>query len=368
VTGHLDLVACARPDFVGLAPVARALSRQGRVVFRVVHTGRHDDDSLGDAFFKELGIPRPDAHLEVGPGAHGAQTGRILERYEMRVLEQWPAATVVFGDFNGAVACALAAAKQGVRVAHVEAGLRCFDRSMPEEINRLLADAVGELLLVSEESGVLNLRGEGVLDSRVSLVGNPRIDLLRERLPAAREQRLAEVMGLREREYGLVTLHRSRNVDDAKTLANLLELLHQLSAEVPLVFPIHPYTREAARKAGIEERLRSSQGRLLCFGQFSYLDTLSLLASAAVVLTDSGALQDESSAAGIPCLTLRENTERPVTLSLGTNRLVGTDPARIRRGFVSALRGDGPRAQEIPLWDGKAGERIATRLGAWLGA
>jgi UDP-N-acetylglucosamine 2-epimerase (non-hydrolysing) len=364
----VDLVAGARSNFIQLAPVLRALAAEGRVPFRVVHTGQGQDGTLPDVFFKELQIPRPEVHLEVGSRPHGAQTAHILERYEARLLEDRPAATVVFGDVNGSIACALAAAKLGVPVAHVEAGLRSFDRGMPEEINRVLTDALSDLLLVSEPSGIENLRREGIADSRVRIVGNVSIDVLLDRLPSAREQRLAEVMGLRERAYGLVTLHHPSNVDDPKILARLVDLLHRLSAEVPLVFPMHPRTREAAKKAGVEERLRPGQGRLLCFGPLSYLDTLSLLQSAAVVLTDSGGMQEDCAVVGVPCLTLRENTERAVTLSLGTNRLVGNDPDRIRRAFVSALRGDWPRAQEIPLWDGKAGERVATEIAAWLGA
>lgn len=364
----VDLVAGTGPDLILLAPVVRALSRQGRLAARVIHAGPRDDEALTDAFFKELRIPRPELHLEVGAGQPGAQTARSLERYEARLLADRPAATVVFGDVDSALACALAAVKLGVPAAHVEAGLRSMDRSAPEEINRLLTDAMCGLLLVSEQSGLDNLKREGVADARVRFVGNVRIDVLLDRLPTAREQRLAEVMGLREGQYGLVTLSRPSNVDDPKALARLLDLLHRLSAEVPLVFPVHPRTREAARKAELEDRLRPGQARLLCFGPLSYLDSLSLLASAAVVLTDSGGLQDESAAVGVPCLTLRESTERPVTLSLGTNRLVGNDPDRIRRAFVSALRGDWPRAQEIPLWDGKAGERVAAELADWLGA
>jgi UDP-N-acetylglucosamine 2-epimerase (non-hydrolysing) len=364
----IDLVAGARPNFMKLAPVVRALTAQGKLKFRVVHTGQHYDESMDGVFFQELHIPRPEVHLGVGSGPHGAQTARILERYEERLLADPPSATVVFGDVNSTIACALAAVKVGVPVAHVEAGLRSFDRGMPEEINRVLTDALSGLLLVSEESGLENLRREGIEETRARLVGNVMIDVLLERLPAAREQRLAEVMGLREGGYGVVTLHRPSNVDDPKTLARLVDLLHRLSAELPLVFPVHPRTREAARKAEIEERLKPGQARLKCFGPLSYLDNLSLLAGAAVVLTDSGGVQEETSVLGVPCLTLRENTERPVTLQLGTNRLVGNDPDRIRRAFVSAIRGDWPKAQPIMLWDGKAAERVAAELSAWLGA
>jgi UDP-N-acetylglucosamine 2-epimerase (non-hydrolysing) len=368
VKPSLDLVAGARPNFVKLAPVVRAIASQGRLAFRIVHTGQHYDEALTDVFFAELELPQPDAHLEVGSGSQGAQTARILERYEARLLRERPAATLVFGDVNSTIACALAAVKLGVPVAHVEAGLRSFDRSMPEEINRVLTDAVADLLLVSEESGLSNLRREGIPESKLRLVGNVMIDTLLAQLPRARERRAAEALGLGPRGYGLVTLHRPSNVDDPGTLRRLVDLLHELAARLPLVFPVHPRTREAARLAGLEDRLAPGQPRLVCVEPLPYVDSLSLLAGAALVITDSGGLQEESSVLRVPCLTLRDNTERPATLLHGTNRLVGSRPERIRDAFASALAGEWPRGEHVPLWDGRAGERVAAELATWLDA
>jgi len=363
----VDFVAGARPNFMKLAPVLRAVSGQSRLRPRIVHTGQHYDEAMNQVFFDELGIPTPDVHLEVGSGSHGAQTARILERYEAHLLKDRPAATVVFGDVNSTVACSLAAVKLGVPVAHVEAGLRSFDRTMPEEINRLLTDAVSELLLVSEPSGLANLKHEGVADGKVRLVGNVMIDTLLSRLDAAREHAAAARLGLSERGYGFVTLHRPSNVDDPATLRRLVELLQELARELPLVFAVHPRTRGAADRAGFGDRLVPGQARLVCLGPQAYLDTLSLVASARLVVTDSGGLQEESSVLGVPCLTLRENTERPVTVDLGTSRLVGNDNGRIRQAFHQVLAGDWPKGQPIPLWDGRAGERVAAELAAWMG-
>jgi UDP-N-acetylglucosamine 2-epimerase (non-hydrolysing) len=364
VKAVVELVAGARPNFVKLAPVVRGLVADGSLDFRIVHTGQHYDPAMTSVFFEELGIPAPSAHLDVGSGRHGTQTARILERYEAHLVAARPAATVVFGDVNSTLACALAAVKLGVPVAHVEAGLRSFDRSMPEEINRLVTDALSELLLVSEPSGLENLSREGIPASRVRLVGNVMIDSLVAQLPAARSRQSARRLGLDGARYGLVTLHRPANVDEPATLARLVELLRELAEQMPLVFPLHPRTLDAVTRAGLSERLRHE--RLLCLGPQPYLDTLSLLAGAAVVLTDSGGVQEETSVLGVPCLTLRENTERPVTLQLGTSRLVGNDSERIRAAFVEAVSGAWPRGEPIPLWDGKAGLRVARELAGWL--
>jgi UDP-N-acetylglucosamine 2-epimerase (non-hydrolysing) len=362
----VDLVGGARPNFMKIAPVARALAAEGRVDFRVVHTGQHYDAAMADAFFAELGIPAPAAHLGVGSGSHGAQTARILERYEARLLAERPAASIVFGDVNSTLACALAAAKLRVPVVHVEAGLRSFDPEMPEELNRRLTDAASDLLFASEESGLTNLRREGIPESKLRLVGNTMIDTLLQELPAARSLRVAAGLGLEPRGFGFVTLHRPSNVDDPTVLGRILELLHELGARLPLVFPVHPRTRAAAAKAGLGARLRGGQERLRCLDPLPYRESLSLLSEAALVLTDSGGVQEETSALRVPCLTLRESTERPVTLELGTSRLVGHDEDRIRAAFESARAGDWPKGQEIPLWDGKAGERIARELATWL--
>jgi UDP-N-acetylglucosamine 2-epimerase (non-hydrolysing) len=368
LTPPLDLVAGARPNFMKLAPVVRALRAEAKLPFRIVHTGQHYDEAMTDVFFEELRIPAPDVHLEVGSGSQGVQTARILERYEAHLLKSPPAASVVFGDVNSTVACALASVKLGVPVVHVEAGLRSFDRTMPEEINRLLTDAVAERLLVSERSGMANLQHEGVPVSKVRLVGNVMIDTLLDQLPTARQRAAWKDLGLSARGYGLVTLHRPSNVDDPETLARVVGLLHDLASDLPLVFPVHPRTRAAAERAGVGDRLAPGQDRLICLPPQPYVANLSLLADAAMVLTDSGGLQEESAVLDVPCLTMRENTERPVTVELGTSRLVGNDQRRIRAAFAEVLDGRWRRGQPIPLWDGQAGVRVARELSAWLGS
>jgi UDP-N-acetylglucosamine 2-epimerase (non-hydrolysing) len=363
----VDLVAGARPNFMKLAPVVRAIAGADEIGFRIVHTGQHYDPAMNDVFFEELQIPPPDVHLGVGSGGHGAQTARILERYEAELLRHRPAATVVFGDVNSTLACALAAVKLGVPVAHVEAGLRSNDRSMPEEINRLVTDAVADLLLTTEASALSNLRREGVAEEKVRFVGNVMIDTLLRNLPAARARQTARRLGV-EGDYGLVTLHRPVNVDDPATASRLLSLLAELAGRLPLVFPVHPRTRESTRRAGAERLLTVDPRRLLCLEPQPYLDTLSLLAGAKVVLTDSGGLQEESSALRVPCLTLRETTERPCTVELGTSRLVGSDSEKIRAAFGLVFDGSWPKGSDIPLWDGQAGMRVAAALAAWLRA
>ena len=362
----LDLVAGARPNFMKLAAVQRAVAALGAQDFRIVHTGQHYDADMNDVFFQELGIPQPDYYLEVGSGSHGAQTARILERYEAHLVGHRPSATVVFGDVNSTVACALAAVKLGVPVVHVEAGLRSFDRTMPEEINRLLTDAIAGLLLVSEPSGIANLRREGVDDAKVRLVGNVMIDTLMEQLPRARKLEAAARLKLEPKGYGVVTLHRPSNVDDPAVLARLVGLLHELARELPLVFPVHPRTQSAARRLQLDPGLEPGQERLVCLGPLPYLETVSLVSDAAVVMTDSGGLQEECSILGVPCLTLRENTERPITVELGTSRLVGNDGARIRQAFDDVRSGRWRQAQPIPHWDGHAGKRVAEALAGWL--
>lgn len=361
----VDLVAGARPNFMKLAPVERALRSHPEVRARIVHTGQHYDAGMNEVFFAELGIPAPEVHLEVGSGSHGAQTARILERYEAHLMESRPAAAVVFGDVNSTVACALAAVKLGVPVAHVEAGLRSFDRTMPEEINRLLTDAIAGLLLVSEPSGVANLRHEGVADAKVRLVGNVMIDTLAAELERARALDAPGRLGLGAGGYGLVTLHRPSNVDDPATLGVLLRLLAELARELPLVFPVHPRTRVAAERAGLGTLL-TSEGRLRCVEPIPYRDNLSLMQGARVVLTDSGGMQEETTYLHVPCLTLRENTERPVTVERGTSRLVGHDRGRIRAAWDDVLAGRWPAGEAVELWDGRAGERVAAALASWV--
>ena len=363
----IDLVAGARPNFVKLAPVVAALRTHTGLGFRVVHTGQHYDAAMSEVFFSELGLPAPDVHLEVGSGSHGMQTARILERYERHLFETAPAATVVFGDVNSTIACALAAAKIGIPVVHVEAGLRSFDRSMPEEINRMLTDAVADLLLVSEPAGLANLAREGVPDDKVRHVGNVMIDSLLTHLPAARRRQTARSLGVNAETYGFVTLHRPSNVDDPAVLGRLLTLFTRMSAEVPLVFAVHPRTAAAAAAQGLADALRPGGQALHCVPPQPYLDALSLAAGARLIVTDSGGLQEEASVLGIPCLTLRANTERPITVTHGTSRLLGHDTERIEEAFHQALAGRWPVSKAIPLWDGHAGERVAHELVAWVG-
>jgi UDP-N-acetylglucosamine 2-epimerase (non-hydrolysing) len=361
----IDLVAGARPNFMKLAPVWRAIAADGRLTARIVHTGQHYDANMDEVFFEELGIPAPSEHLEVGSGRHGAQTARILERYEERLIERGADATVVFGDVNSTLACALAAVKLGIPVAHVEAGLRSFDRSMPEEINRLLTDSIADLLLVSEPNGVENLRREGIADEKVRFVGNVMIDTLRGELERAGELGGPASMGLRPREYGLVTMHRPSNVDEPEVLGELLDLLNELSQELPLVFPVHPRTRAAAKIHGLTELL-PPDGSLRCIDPLPYRTNLDLMAEARVVLTDSGGMQEETTVLDVPCVTLRDNTERPITVERGTSRLCGNDPAKIRAAFADVMAESWAPAQTIPLWDGCAGQRVAEALGDWL--
>jgi len=362
-----DLVAGARPNFMKLAPLVRAfaaiedeLEAKG-LGWRIVHTGQHYDVVMNDVFFRELGIPVPDVHLEVGSGTHGAQTARIIERYERHLLEDRPVGTVVFGDVSSTVACALAAVKLEIPVLHVEAGLRSFDRTMPEEINRVLTDALSEMLFVSEPSGMANLEREGVNGDRAHLVGNVMIDTLARELPRAAATGIIGRLGVEPGGYGLMTLHRPANVDNPAVLRPLLELLVEFSRSVPVVFPVHPRTQKAIGEHGLDHLLKA-KGTLKCIPPLPYHENLSLMSQAKVVLTDSGGMQEETTYLGVPCLTLRANTERPVTLTHGTSRLVGNDPKNIRKALDDVMAGQWAKGQDIFLWDGKASERIVRIL------
>jgi len=364
----IDLVAGARPNFMKLASVVRALAASAETFkahglsWRIVHTGQHYDVAMNDVFFSELGIPKPDVHLDVGSGSHGVQTARIIERYEEHLLKTRPVATVVFGDVNSTAACAMAAVKLGIPVAHVEAGLRSFDRTMPEEINRLVTDVLADLLFVSEPSGVEHLRQEGIDNGKVHFVGNVMIDTLMHELSFAKDSDILSRLALSLGEYGLITLHRPSNVDDPAVLRRLLDLFVKFSKSIPIVFPVHPRTQKAIKENSLEALLDKCK-TIKCIPPLSYRENLCLMSKARVVLTDSGGIQEETTYLGIPCLTLRENTERPVTITLGTSRLVGNNPEKISGGFQDVMNGAWQKGQPIPLWDGKAGERIAKILG-----
>ncbi len=358
-------VVGARPNFMKVAPLLSALGRRG-VAQRLVHTGQHFDERMSGVFFTELALPRPDVDLGVGSAPHGEQTGRVMIAFERWLLAQQerPGAVVVPGDVNSTLAACLVAAKLGIPVVHLEAGLRSFDRAMPEELNRVAVDHLAGLLLTPSPDADENLRREGIPPERIARVGNLMIDTLRAHLPAARALRVPEGLGLTPRRYAVVTLHRPSNVDEPAALARLLGALAEVARAVPVVFPVHPRTRARIAAAGLEDRAAA----LRLVEPLGYLEFLSLTSAARLVLTDSGGLQEESTALGIPCLTLRENTERPVTVSEGTNEVVGTDPARIVAAALRALSGGGKRGRCPALWDGRAGERAADAIRARIGA
>jgi UDP-N-acetylglucosamine 2-epimerase (non-hydrolysing) len=347
----------ARPNLPKIAPVIREMSRHPTIRPILVHTGQHYDEALSNVFFRQLGIPAPDINLEVGSGSHAAQTAEILRRIEPVLIEQRPDIVVVVGDVNSTVAVSLAAAKLGIPIAHVEAGLRSFDRSMPEEINRVITDAIADYLFVTEEVAIENLRREGRPETSIHFVGNVMIDSLRRFLPFAQTSTIGQDLGLSNGHnwspFAVLTLHRPSNVDSQEKLAGILASIDAISTRIPVVFPVHPRTRQRLNgKAG------ANDSRFRIISPLGYLDFLCLLSRAAIVLTDSGGIQEETTALGVPCLTLRENTERPVTISEGTNTLVGTDPEKIFQAATDILAGK-TKAGRIPrLWDGKAAERI----------
>ena len=354
----------ARPNFIKVAPVMHACAANPAFSQTLVHTGQHYDANMSDVFFNDLGLPKPDVNLEVGSGSHAAQTAEIMLRFEAAIMRNTPDLLIVYGDVNSTIATALVAAKLGVPVAHVEAGLRSFDRSMPEEINRILTDQISSLLFTPSADADDNLRREGVDPGRIYMVGNVMIDTLARLLPKA-ESRWQELVtelasadsGPALQNYGLVTLHRPSNVDDPVRLAELLAALSGIAADFPLIFPVHPRTRQRIKALNS----RCAEGIALV-DPVGYLDFLALQKNARLVITDSGGIQEETTYLGVPCLTMRENTERPVTISLGTNILVGNDLQKLRRE-VHKISSEKTKPGSVPpLWDGNAGDRIARIL------
>ncbi len=354
----------ARPNFMKVAPLMRAYQGYSSIHPMIVHTGQHYDAKMSHLFFEELEIPRPDLNLGVGSGTHAQQTAEIMRRFEPVVLEHKPDMVLVVGDVNSTIACALVAAKIGVAVAHVEAGLRSFDRTMPEEINRILTDAISDLLFVSERSGLENLGREGVDSRKVHFVGDVMIDTLLSNRHKADRTTILTDLNLTPKGYVVVTLHRPSNVDDPNVFGRILDAFEQVQSDLPIVFPMHPRTRSNIGKMGLGVRVDGMK-RLKIIEPLGYLEFLKLIAEAAVVMTDSGGIQEETTILKVPCLTVRENTERPVTIEQGTNQLVGTDPDRIvaaYRDVRSRRLADKPPPE---MWDGKAAERIAEILAAW---
>ena len=346
-------VAGARPNYMKVKPVMDALEAGGAEVI-LVHTGQHYDPAMNDVFFADLGIRKPDHFLQVGSASHAVQTGKVMAAFEPLVSELAPDVVVVVGDVNSTVGCALVTAKSGALLAHVEAGLRSRDWSMPEEVNRVVTDRVSDYLFAPSPDAVENLRAEGYRDDQIRLAGNVMVDTLLANLDRARASDVLARLGLARGSYALVTLHRPANVDDPAALAALLAALGEIAERCPVVLPAHPRAAGRLAEAGISRRIQ-------VIPPAGYLDFIALQASARLVLTDSGGVQEETTVLGVPCLTLRDNTERPITLTEGTNQLVGRDPERIVKTAASVL--DSPPPPRRPeLWDGRAGQRIAAAL------
>ncbi|HEY0376561.1 MAG TPA: UDP-N-acetylglucosamine 2-epimerase (non-hydrolyzing) [Pyrinomonadaceae bacterium] len=357
-------VVGARPNFMKVAPIVEAMKRRaGEFAPLVVHTGQHYDAQMSDAFFRDLGLPEPDVHLGVGSGSHAAQTAAVMQSFEPVVVREKPDWVLVVGDVNSTLACALVCAKLLVKVAHVEAGLRSRDRTMPEEVNRLLTDQISDLLLTPSRDADENLKAEGIPDARIRFVGNVMIDSLLAQLRRAEQSTVRADLGIAGEDYAALTLHRPSNVDDPATFGRILDALDEISRRLPVIFPVHPRTRKALAESGLAGRVERAPN-LRLIEPLGYLDFLRLYSGARLVLTDSGGIQEETTALGIPCLTLRENTERPVTVELGTNAVVGTDAERIVRAAWAALDAtrDGRPPRVPPLWDGRTADRILDAL------
>ena len=368
--GSILCVVGARPNFMKIAPVIRAMNgATPPLPVRLLHTGQHYDPEMNSQYFQGLGIPDPDINLEVGSASHAAQTAEILRRFEPVLDRERPAAVLVVGDVNSTLACALVAVKKGVAVIHVEAGLRSFDRSMPEEINRVLTDQISDLLFTTEKSARENLLREGIPESRIHFVGNVMIDTLRyslkEAVPAA--QTLGQhgaPADWGQRGFTVLTLHRPSNVDDPGTLRAVLGAIREISRRLPVVFTVHPRTRAKIEQHGLGAVLEAPS--IICVPPLGYLEMLGLMQAARLVLTDSGGIQEETTALGVPCVTLRENTERPITVEQGTNTVVGSRPEHILAAVDDILRTGGKAGRVPELWDGRASQRIVAVLREWL--
>ena len=350
-------VAGARPNFMKIAPLLEELRSRDCFETLLVHTGQHYDAAMSESFFRDLGIPEPDVNLGVGSGSHGEQTAEVLRKIEQLLEEKRPDVVVVVGDVNSTLAATLAAVKLEIPVAHVESGLRSFDRKMPEEINRVMTDVVSEWLFTTEPAAELNLIREGVAPERIHFVGNVMIDTLLANVDRSRELDTLERLELTPQGYAVLTLHRPSNVDDPAKLQGIFSVLEEINRELPILFPVHPRTR-----AALERLLGGRTPKLRMTEPLGYLDFLRLMADARMVLTDSGGIQEETTALGVSCITLRDNTERPVTVDEGTNTIVGADPEAIRAAVREALDGNAKKGRIPALWDGRAAARIVDVL------
>ncbi len=363
------LVVGARPNFMKAAPLIKALQDLApEVELFLVHTGQHYDYEMSKAFFEDLNMPDPDIYLGVGSGTHAEQTAKIMVELEKELMEHEPDLVTVFGDVNSTLAASVVASKLWIPVAHVEAGLRSFDRTMPEEINRIVTDVLSEYLFATEKSALENLAREGIPEEKVFFTGNVMIDTLVTFLEKARASDITQRLGLREKNFALLTLHRPSNVDNPEVFTRILSALSKIGKELPIIFPVHPRTRKRMSEFNLFNKFRDSlkeppsEYGIILIDPVKYTDFVSLELNSLFVLTDSGGIQEETTYLGIPCLTLRENTERPITIEVGTNELVGTDPARILAEAEKILRGDAKKGSIPELWDGKAAYRIAKIL------
>ena len=356
---HLHLIAAARPNFMKIAPLWHQLRSERWARPTLVHTGQHYDTNMSDAFFRDLKLPEPDHHLGIGSGSHAEQTGNVMIAYERLCNDSRPDWIIVVGDVNSTLACALVGAKLRIKVAHLEAGLRSRDRSMPEEINRVITDALADLLWTPSPDADANLLAEGIPAERIERVGNIMIDSYELRRAAIEATRSHERMGLARKAYGVVTLHRPANVDNERMLRLLVSELVGVSAELPLVFPIHPRTRQRLASFGLTPMLTAA-AEIRLVQPMGYIDFMSLVSNAALIITDSGGIQEETTYLGIPCLTLRDTTERPVTISEGTNRLLSADA--LQQTVRRVLGGEYSQGRIPALWDGHTAERVASSL------
>jgi UDP-N-acetylglucosamine 2-epimerase (non-hydrolysing) len=356
---NIDLIVAARPNFMKVAPLYRALSSKGWCKPRLVHTGQHYDQAMSDAFLKDFGLPDPDVHLGVGSGSHAEQTAGVMLAYEKVCLADHPDLVVVVGDVNSTLACTLVATKLGIQVAHLEAGLRSGDRSMPEELNRLATDALADILWTPSPDADENLRREGVPEAKIERVGNIMIDSLEMMREAIEASAFSEKLGFDAAEYGVMTLHRPSNVDGRSELSAIVEMIKETARRIPLIFPVHPRTRQRLETYGLLQGLSVDKGVHL-IEPAGYIDFMNLVFNSRFLLTDSGGVQEETTYLGIPCLTLRKNTERPITVTEGTNRLVNVED--LTASVTEILSGDWPKGRVPDRWDGKTAERIAESL------
>lgn len=354
-------IAGARPNFMKIAPLMEAFKGRREIESLLVHTGQHYDERMSDLFFRELEIPEPDINLGVGSGSHASQTAEIMTAFETVVLEQKPDAVLVVGDVNSTIACGMVAVKLGVKLIHVEAGLRSFDKTMPEEINRMLTDVISDLLFCTEQSGIDNLRSEGVPDEKMFLVGNVMIDTLLKNKVKAEASAILDNLGLTTGEYATLTLHRPSNVDDPIVFGRILDALEVIQNDLPIILPLHPRTRRNIDAMGLSDRVKG-MSNLRLIDPAGYLDFLKLMSCAKVVLTDSGGIQEETTILKVPCITMRENTERPITIEAGSNQIVGTDPEKILAAYRGVANSSSHESRTPPLWDGHSAERIAEIL------